>query len=71
MGWLEDEMTEGLRMGLRDQKIAKLMAALKAMVDRWEPDCDGQDRIMWENAKEALDFAANGSPQEIGEGSDD
>lgn len=57
MGMLEDEITEGLRMGLRDQKIAKLSAALRAMVDRWEPDCDGLDRIMWENANEALEFA--------------
>ena len=31
-----------------------LLAALKAMVDRWEPDCSGQDRIMWENARDAI-----------------
>lgn len=57
MGMLEDDLTEGRRMRLRDQKIKKLVAALSAMVDRWEPDCDGQDRVMWENAKEALEFA--------------
>ena len=31
-----------------------LLAALKAMVDRWEPDCEGTDRIMWENAQAAI-----------------
>jgi hypothetical protein len=54
---LEDDLTEMHRMRLRDEKIEKLSAALRAMVDRWEPDCDGQDRIMWENANEALEFA--------------
>jgi len=57
MGMLEDDLTEMRRMKLRDQKIEKLSAALKAMVDRWEPDTEGQDRIMWENANEALEFA--------------
>ena len=57
MGWLEHDLTETRRMGLRDKKIAKLKAALQAMVDRWEPDCGGQDRVMWENACEALEFA--------------
>jgi hypothetical protein len=57
MGWLEHDLTEARRMGLRDKKIAKLKAALQAMVDRWEPDCSGQDRVMWENACEALAFA--------------
>ena len=57
MGFLEDELTEHRRMGLRDQKIEKLKTALQAMVDRWVPDCGGQDRIMWENANEALAFA--------------
>lgn len=57
MGMLEDDLTEMHRMRLRDEKIEKLSAALRAMVDRWEPDCDGQDRIMWENANEALEFA--------------
>ncbi len=57
MGMLEDDLTEARRMRLRDQKIEKLSAALRAMVDRWEPDGEGQDRIMWENANEALDFA--------------
>lgn len=56
MGMLEDDITEGLRMGRRDEKIRKLSTALQAMVDRWEPDCDGQDRVMWENAVEALEF---------------
>ncbi len=44
-------------MGRRDKKIQKLSDALRAMVDRWEPDCDGQDRVMWENAVEALEFS--------------
>ena len=57
MGMLEDDLTEARRMRLRDQKIEKLSAALRAMVDRWEPDGDGQDRVMWENANEALEFA--------------
>ncbi len=35
-------------------EVERLRAALSAMVDRWEPDCDGQDRIMWENAVAAL-----------------
>lgn len=56
MGHLEDDLTEARRMRLRDQKIEKLVAALRAMVDRWEPDAEGRDRIMWENAKEALEF---------------
>jgi hypothetical protein len=58
MGMLEDDLTEVSRMRLRDDKIAKLSAALQDMVDRWEPDCGGQDRVMWENACEALEFAA-------------
>ncbi len=57
MGHLEDDLTETRRMRLRDQKIEKLVAALGPMVERWEPDGWGQDRIMWENAKEALEFA--------------
>lgn len=28
--------------------------ALEKMVDRWEPDTSGTDRVMWENATEAL-----------------
>ena len=31
-----------------------LLAALRAMTDRWEPDCSGQDRVMWENACSAI-----------------
>lgn len=54
MGMLEDDLTELHRMRFRDRKIEKLTAALQAMVDRWEPDCSGQDRVMWENACEAL-----------------
>jgi hypothetical protein len=57
MGMLEDDLTEVHRMRLRDEKIEKLSTALRAMVDRWEPDCEGQDRVMWENAVEALEFA--------------
>jgi hypothetical protein len=30
------------------------MEALKRMVDRWEPDCAGTDRQMWEEACAAL-----------------
>lgn len=33
--------------------IDQLYRALQRMVDRWEPDTAGQDRIMWENAVEA------------------
>lgn len=54
---LEDELTEAARMIVRDRKIAMLTDALKAMVDRWEPDCCGQDRVMWQNAVDALAFA--------------
>lgn len=54
MGCLEDDLTEYTRMRRRDEKIAKLSSALREMVARWEPDCSGQDRIMWENAVEAL-----------------
>jgi hypothetical protein len=57
MGMLEGDLTEVSRMRLRDEKIAKLSAALRAMVNRWEPD-SGQDRVMWENACEALEFAS-------------
>lgn len=32
----------------------ELYEALNEMVDRWEPDTEGQDRVMWENACEAL-----------------
>jgi hypothetical protein len=60
MGMLEDDLTEFHRMHRRDEKIKKLSEALRAMVDRWEPDTEGQDRVMWENAKEALEFARNG-----------
>jgi hypothetical protein len=34
-----------------------LYEALKAMVDRWEPDCAGTDRLMWEKARAALALA--------------
>jgi len=34
-----------------------LVKALEAMTDRWEPDCIGTDRIMWENALAALALA--------------
>ena len=58
MGMLEDDLTESRRMRLRDQKIDKLRSALKAMVDRWEPDADGgQDRIMYDNAIDAIKFS--------------
>jgi hypothetical protein len=32
----------------------KLLGALRAMVDRWEPDCGGTDRRMWEDAVSAI-----------------
>lgn len=35
----------------------ELYEALKAMVDRWEPDCIGTDRRMWEEACVALSKA--------------
>lgn len=57
MGMLEDDITEYKRIGQRQEVIDKLFGALKAMVDRWEPDCGGQDRIMWESACEALEAA--------------
>lgn len=57
MGILEDDITEYKRIGQRQEVIDKLFDALKAMVDRWEPDCGGQDRVMWENACEALETA--------------
>lgn len=34
-----------------------LLAALKDMVARWEPDTSGQDRVMWENACAAIEAA--------------
>lgn len=57
MGCLEDDLTEYRRMNLRDEKIARLSKALNAMVERWEPDCGGLDRVMWEEACAALEFA--------------
>ncbi len=30
------------------------LAALRAMTDRWEPDCTGTDRAMWETARAIL-----------------
>lgn len=35
-----------------------LLAALRAMVDRWEPDSEGTDRTMWENAVAAITKAS-------------
>jgi hypothetical protein len=32
----------------------KMLEALRAMVNRWEPDCDGTDRCMWEDAVSAI-----------------
>jgi hypothetical protein len=34
--------------------IATLQSALAAMVDRWEPDCTGTDRALWEAGCRAL-----------------
>ena len=39
-----------------------LLEALTAMVDRWEPDCSGQDRIMWEAARAAISKATGEGP---------
>jgi hypothetical protein len=41
---------------------ADLLEALKAMFDRWEPDCIGNDRIMWENARRAIAKAEGSTP---------
>lgn len=57
MGMLEDDITEMRRIGDRQTIIKILFAALEAMVNRWEPDCSGQDRVMWETACEALEAA--------------
>lgn len=41
----------------RDKALSpapELLDALQAMVDRWEPDCIGTDRVMWENAVAAI-----------------
>ena len=32
----------------------EMLAALESMVDRWEPDCGGTDRRMWEDACAAI-----------------
>jgi len=36
---------------------AQLLAALKEMVNRWDPDADGADRRMWEDACDAISNA--------------
>ncbi len=33
---------------------AQCEAKARAMVNRWEPDVIGTDRIMWENARAAI-----------------
>jgi len=48
-GALWQEKAEELRNG-----ALELHRCLAAMVDRWEPDTEGLDRVMWENACEAL-----------------
>lgn len=45
------------------KKNDALTSALRAMVDRWEPDCSGQDRIMWENAKSLLGQGGDNDPE--------
>lgn len=57
MGWLEHDLAEIRSIQARQKVINDLHQALRAMVDRWEPDCGGQDRVMWENACEALESA--------------
>lgn len=44
------------------EREAELMAALKALVDRWEPDSAGADRRMWENAVAAISRAEGRAP---------
>jgi hypothetical protein len=39
-----------------------LLAALAAMVDRWEPDSAGGDRRMWEAARDAIAKARGVTP---------
>lgn len=41
-----------------------LLEALKAMVERWEPDSAGADRRMWENACAALEKATSAARSE-------
>ncbi len=54
-GKLYDEVMDDARAVIAaDTHHADLVAALTAMVDRWEPDCTGTDRVMWENARSAL-----------------
>jgi len=38
-----------------------LLEALRAMCDRWEPDCEGTDRRMWEAGRAAI-AKATGEP---------
>ena len=47
------DMADAARKELRE-RIEELQSVLKAMVDRWEPDCVGTDRVMWGNAIAAL-----------------
>jgi len=39
----------------------ELLEALRAMTERWEPDTEGADRRMWENARAAIAKATGGS----------
>jgi hypothetical protein len=63
-----DGSPDGYRYWEEHKANARLMAAapdlltaLKAMVDRWEPDCVGLDRVMWENARAAIAQATDGT----------
>ena len=49
-----DAIVAALRAVNHDALFERMEKALEAMVDRWEPDCSGQDRIMWENAVAVL-----------------
>jgi uncharacterized coiled-coil protein SlyX len=60
---LPDEMRRADRLAAAlaeaQARIEVMRAALKAMVDRWEPDVIGTDRQMWEDACAALNHEGN------------
>lgn len=49
-----DADTIALMMRRVASNVTALQKALGAMVDRWEPDSEGGDRRMWEDACRAL-----------------
>lgn len=50
--WISNE--EYWSLCRQKDRIAELNAALKDMVNAWEPDGDGSDRRMWQRAKDLL-----------------